>query len=196
MRACLLLAFSLLAPIFRCQAEPITFPAGYVPFTFLDYMTVPDSNGYSLVVGEATAPGALQALVEYLRSLQAESGNQQYADEPIELAPGLFFNNVLVPTSSEVQGDFRDFGGLLYDPASGSLSGVPTQFAVNYNLAPGRYTPFAMSIIPMSVYGELFAFRIGPDDPASAVPEPGGLLPFAFGIATLLVGRATFEKSS
>jgi len=103
-------------------------------------------------------------LVEYLRSLPAVSGNQLYANQPIELAPGRFFNNVIVPTAAEREGNFGAFGPI-YDPMTSA--------------------PFAGGIIPMSRFGELFAFRVGPADPVSSTPEPAALFPTALGIAIL-----------
>ena len=187
MRNRFLLAMALLMPFSRCLADPIVFPPGYIPFSKLDYLTRPDSKGYSLIVGE-TGPG-FGELMHYLQSLAPVSGNQQYANRSIELAPGMFFSNVLVPTSSERHGDFRDSGGVLYDPLAGPWVGGQTQFAVNYGLFPGGYQPFVQSIIPMSRMGELFAFRIGPGDPLSAAPEPSYLLLFAISGAALLAAR-------
>ena len=190
---CLLLLASLVS-LTLCQADPIVFPSGYIPFTSLDYMTHPDKDGYSLVFGETKQLGEL---MHYLQTLPALTGNQQYASGPIELAPGMFFTNVLVPTSQERYGDFRDFGGSIYDPYAGPIFGASTQFAMNYGLVPGTYLPFTQNIIPASLLGGFFAFRIGPNDPISTTPEPNALLLFAIGIPAILAAdRIKKHRSS
>ena len=172
-----LLSFSL------CQADPIVFPSGYIPFTSLYYMTHRDQNGYSLVFGQTPH---LNDLLHYLQSLPPLTGNQQYANGPVELAPGMFFTNVLVPTSAERYGDFRDFGAPIYNPFAGPIFGSSSQFAVNYGLPPGIYLSFAQSIIPTSLLGDFFAFRISSSDPVSTTPEPSALLLFAIGLPAIL----------
>jgi len=166
MRIRFALATTFLASCLICQAAPISFPTGYIPFDFVDYVT--SQNGYSLIVGETTRSGGLMELVEYLRSLPAVSGNQQYTDQSIELAPGQFFSHVLVPTSAEREGNFQDFGRIIDPMAS---------------------MPFPGSIIPMARFGELFAFRVGPADPASTAPEPGAFLLVALGMAAVVTTR-------
>jgi hypothetical protein len=64
----------------------------------------------------------------------------------------------LVPTSAERGGDFRDFAGIITDPLSGQ--------------------PFPENIIPTSVLGGFYAFRLAP---SNAVPEPSPLNALALG---------------
>ena len=101
MRTFLLVAAGLLSTVFSGQAASITFPAGYVPFTSIYYESGPDQNGYSIVEGVLTTINQNGALYEYLLSLPALSDTQAYTNPSIELAPGLFFSNVLVPTSAK-----------------------------------------------------------------------------------------------
>ncbi len=123
--------FALLATSFLCQAEPISFPTDYVPFSFIDYLSLSDSNGFRLVVGEVGSPDKRQSLLSYLAALPAVTGNQQYVGTPIQLAPGLFFNNVLVPTVSERAGDFASFRGPILDPINDALSSFGIGCGVN-----------------------------------------------------------------
>ncbi len=93
--------------------------------------------------------------------------NQTFSDASIQLAPGVFFSNVFVPTPAQRTGVFTAFSQPLIDPVSG--------------------IPFAQNLIPTSrLFGDngLFAFEVGPA--SSAAPEPavlslmfGGVLFFA-----------------
>lgn len=192
MRNSVLLILSSLISLSLCQADPIVFPSGYIPFDSLYYMTHRDQNGYSLVFGQTPH---LNDLMHYLQSLPPLTGSQQYANGRIELAPGVFFTNVLVPTSAERYGDFRDFGAPIYNPMAGPIFGSSSQFAANYGLPPGIYLPFTQNIIPASLLGDFFAFRIGPSDPVSTTPEPSALLLFVIGLPAIL-GAYHFSVSS
>jgi hypothetical protein len=89
-----------------------TFPAGIIPFSTVYYTTDANASGERLVVGELAA-GALQAINKLPL---ANVPNQQYCDQ-VQLAPGLYVN-AYVPTERERSGNFRDFQGLLVDPAT------------------------------------------------------------------------------
>ena len=186
----------LIATSFVCQADPIAFPQGYIPFSFLDYETFPDQGGYSLVVGETTTLADRALLLQYLNSLPSIAGNQQYGNNPIELAPGQFFNNVLVPTYAERQGDFQDFGYVIYDPETFSPSPVISQFAIDYSSPPGNYLPFPGNYLPLDLVGDIYAFRLGAGDGASAAPEPDNLLLCALGIVALGMSRRIAGRSA
>jgi hypothetical protein len=45
MRKCFLLVLASLMSLALCQANPIVFPSGYIPFDSLEYMTYSDQNG-------------------------------------------------------------------------------------------------------------------------------------------------------
>jgi hypothetical protein len=181
------LALALGAPLVRCHAGTITFPSGDIPFSSLDYISKPDPAGYSLVVG-TISPDSLSDFTLYLNSLPALAGNQAYSNTSIELAPGLFFSNVMVPTTAERQGLFQDFGGPIYNPFEFISSAGWSPVAIFYNLLPGQYAPFAGNYIPTTLFGDPFAFRIDLSDPSAAVPEPAGLL--LIGMGFLLIGLA------
>ncbi|HEY1946754.1 MAG TPA: hypothetical protein VGG97_07100 [Bryobacteraceae bacterium] len=190
------LALVLGAPLFRCQADTITFPSGDIPFSSLDYISKPDPNGYLLVVG-TISPDSLSQFMSYLNSLPALSGNQPYSNASIELAPGLFFSNVMVPTTAERQGLFEDFGGLIYNPYTFIMPAVGwSPVGIFYNLLPGEYLPFAGNDIPTSLLGDPFAFRLGPSDPSAAAPEPAGLLLIGTGFVLLGLARSTLLRRS
>jgi hypothetical protein len=124
-----------------------------VPFTLIDYITAPDTSGIRLVFGNST----LAAFS--IRSLPLPSSpNEAFSNTSIELAPGQFFSDVLVPTSAERGGDFRDFGGIITDPLCGC--------------------PFPGNIVPAVLLGRFYAFRLAP---ASAVPESSSLVDLALG---------------
>ena len=213
MRYCLTV-FALLATSFLCQAEPISFPTGYVPFSFIDYMTLPDSDGVRLVVGEVGSSNARANLLSYLAALPPVTGNQQYVGGPIELAPGLFFNDVLVPTVAERAGDFESFREPIYDPITGALFslGIGCAPPPPFTLVPGSNDlsfsagcptnllefswPFPGNYIPLTRLGSPFAFLLGPSQQTDpVVPEPASiyLIGIALGVALLFVLRNKTE---
>ena len=145
MRTLLLLAF-LIGVETSIQASPIAFPAGFVPFTSIDYVTRPLPDGDRLVLGESYLAAARVIQTIPLPSLL----NEVFSDAFIQLAPGQFFSNVYVPTARDRAGDYSEFGGLLTDPLTGA--------------------PFPGGIIPVSRLFGLYAFRLGPA--STATPEP------------------------
>lgn len=183
----LLLGFFL--PYSFCTADPIVFPQGYVPLSWVDYVTPPDPNGYRLVVGEAVL-GAQTTLWAYLKTLPALSSDQMYVNQSIELAPGLFFANVLVPTTADIVGDLRNFGGVIPDPMSFTPSPFDSLSGYYYSsLPPGMYRPFVQNIIPLSRLFDPFVFWLGPAQDVSATPEPYGLSLIVTGFAALAVSK-------
>ncbi len=139
------------------QAASIAFPAGFVPFTSIEYVTAPLADGERLVLGDSF-PEAHRTI--FSLPLPSSPG-QVFADSSIELAPGQFFSGVYVPTTNDRYGYYPDFAGLLIDPRNGS--------------------PFAGGIIPQAVIFGLYAFRLAPV--ALPTPEPAGIPLFAVGVA-------------
>lgn len=130
----------------RCwgQSTCPNFPAGFVPFSSISYVTAADAAGDHLVVG-VPAAGA----VAMIASLPPPaSTNQMFCDAQVQLAPQQFYSNVYVPTAAEQAGDFSAFSGLLVS-ASGQV--IPN------------------GIIPLSLQGTLFAWRIGAVQPGSGL---------------------------
>jgi len=184
MRKFLCVALGVVTSAFVCKAESISFPQGYVPFSSIFYESQPDQNGNMLVEGWTANGNGLGwvQLYNYLSSLPAVSGDQAYANQPIELAPGMFFSNVLVPTVAERAGDFQDFGGPVMDPMTGGPNG---QDMVAF---PGNQIP------PSRLFG-FFAFRVGAA--VSPVPEPNGFFLLALGAGALsLKIKRTLRASS
>ncbi len=143
----------------RIHASPIAFPSGFVPLTSIE-STSPAPSGVRLILGYSTFPAFAT-----IRSLPLPSTTgEQFSEASIQLAPGQFFSNVYVPTNAERFGDFRDFDGVVLDPLSGQ--------------------PFPGNIIPTSVLGGIYAFRVGPAAPA---PEPSSLYEIGWGAAVILV---------
>ena len=68
------------------------------PFTTIYYVTPPDGNGDQLVVGKLRHHGLVIALAG--EPLPA-TPNEMFADKSIELAPGVYFSSVYVPTVNE-----------------------------------------------------------------------------------------------
>ncbi len=152
---CWLLAAFTLTGCFGQSTCP-NFPAGFVPFSSISYVTPADAAGDHLVVG-VPGPGAV-AMIASL-PLPA-STNQMFCDAQVQLAPQQFYSNVYVPTAAEQAGNFSAFSGLLVN-ASGQV-------------VPG-------GIIPLSLQGTLFAWRIGAAQPGSALRgwSPTGSAPRA-----------------
>ena len=150
-----LLLISFIGALINIQASPTVFPAGFVPFTFIDSVSTPLSNGNRLVLGNSYL-----AAVSTIQTIPLPSfPNEVFANTSIELAPGQFFTNVYVPTAQERAGDYSQFNGLLIDPLAG--------------------LPFPGGIIPVSRLFGLYAFRVGPG--SAAVPEPASLALLALG---------------
>ncbi len=158
MRTPLLLIF-FLGAVTSIQASPTIFPAGFVPFTSIDSVSRPLSNGDRLVLGNSylAAISTIQAIP------LPSSPNEVFANTSIELAPGQFFANVYVPTAQDRVGDYSQFNGLLIDPLTG--------------------LPFPGGIIPVSRLFGLYAFRVGPG--SAAVPEPASFALLALGALLL-----------
>jgi uncharacterized protein (TIGR03437 family) len=153
-RICVLAALSL-TPSFGQSC--VNFPAGFVLFSSISYVTAADSAGDHLVVG-VPSPGAVNMISSSI-PLPA-SANQMFCDAQVQLAPQQFYPNVYVPTAAEQAGNFSAFSGLLVN-ASGQ--------------------PFPNGIIPLSLQGSVFAWRIGPAQPSSALRgwSPTGSAPIA-----------------
>jgi hypothetical protein len=128
------------------QNTCINFPAGFIPFSSIDYVTAADSAGDHLVAG-APASGAMSAINAI--PLPAFT-NQMFCDAEVQLGPQQFYPNVYVPTSDERAGNFSAFAGLLLNPAT--------------NL------PYPQGVIPASQLNNVFAWRIG----AAQTPSANG----------------------
>jgi uncharacterized protein (TIGR03437 family) len=127
------------------QTTCISFPAGFIPFSSISYVTAADSAGDHLVVG-VPASGALAFINANIPA--PAFTNQTFCDAQVQLAPGQYYPNVYVPTAAEVSGNFSAFSGLL--------------------TIPGTSQPYAGGIIPPSQLTSVFAWRIGPAQAGSA----------------------------
>jgi hypothetical protein len=151
------------------QAASLPFPTGLVPFNSIANETAPAANGDILILGYANP--ALEAALASLPLPNAP--NETFSDASIQLAPGQFFSNVLVPTAAQRGGDYSAFSQPLIDPVFG--------------------VPFAGNVIPnVRLLGPtgngLFAFEVGPQ--AAAIPEPSALhLLLVAGLVTALGWR-------
>ena len=143
------------------QAASIAFPAGFVPFTSIYYVTQPLPDGDRLVLGNSFLAAHMTIF-----SLPLPSAGQVFSDSSIELAPGQFFSGVYVPTMNDRYDYYPDFAGLLIDPRNG--------FA------------FAGGIIPQSISFGFYAFRLAPL--TTPTPEPGTMVLFA-AVAALTIIR-------
>ncbi len=97
----------------------ISFPAGFVPFTSISYVTAANFAGDHLVVG-VPAPGAFSTIGNIPLPAFA---NQQFCDSQVQLAPQQFYPGVYVPTADESGGNFGAFTGL--SGRSGHESALP-----------------------------------------------------------------------
>lgn len=153
----------LLTSVGLVQAGPI-FPA-VIPFESIYYVTPPSPNGDQLVVGKFSSVAAWLDFYYSLLPLPAVP-NEMFADSSIELAPGVYFTGVYVPTNPERHGDFSTFAGLLIDPLTNQ--------------------PFAQNnILPASRIPDPFAIRVRDQ----AVPEPGTVTVTLLALAGILARR-------
>ena len=96
------------------QSTCVTFPANFVPFSSISYVTAANGAVDHLVVGVPAA--GFQAAIANL-PLPAFT-NQTFCDSQVQLAPQQFFSNVYIPTAAELAGNFPAFTGLLVNPAT------------------------------------------------------------------------------
>ena len=97
------------------QSTRVNFPAGFVPFSSISYVTAANSAGDHLVVGVPT-PG----LLSLMNSVPpAAFANQMFCDAQVQLGPQQFYPNVYVPSDAERAGNFSAFAGLLVSPGNG-----------------------------------------------------------------------------
>src|SRR5580700_1920926 len=129
----------------HAQSTCVTFPAGFIPFSSISYVTAANFAGDHLVVG-VPAPGAL-SLINASIPLPAFS-NQTFCDAQVQLAPQQFYPNVYVPTAAELTGNFGAFSGLFVNAANGQ--------------------PYPNGQIPAGQLANVFAWRIGPAQVTSA----------------------------
>ncbi len=129
----------------HAQSTCVTFPAGFIPFSSISYVTAANSAGDHLVVG-VPEPGAL-SLINASIPLPA-STNQTFCDAQVQLAPQQFYQNVYVPTAAELSGNFSAFAGLFVNAANGQ--------------------PYTNGQIPAGQLANVFAWRVGPAQAASA----------------------------
>jgi hypothetical protein len=127
------------------QSTCINFPAGFVPFSSISYVTAADSAGDHLVVG-VPAPGALSFIAANVPL--PTFTNQTFCDAQVQLAPQQFYPNVYVPTAGELSGNFSAFNGLFVNAANGQ--------------------PYPGGLVPAGQLNNVFAWRIGPAQVSSA----------------------------
>ncbi len=94
-----------------CQS----FPAAFVPFVNVSYISAPNSVGDRLVVGELV--GDTNGILAIGANLPlAGAPNEMYCDAQVRLGPKSTYTNVYVPSAAERSGDFSPFAELLLDP--------------------------------------------------------------------------------
>ncbi len=132
-----------------CSADSSCFPAplGFLPFQSVYYITSPNAAGDRLVVGK---PFTEQQLLQWMALLPIPNTGPVGSSlcGLVQLAPGLAAEAYL-PRIPERLGDFSSFGAPLIDPGSGQA--------------------FPGSIIPITRFGDVFAWRIHAP-PAQALP--------------------------
>ncbi len=124
----------------------IPFPAGFIPFSSIYYVTAADSAGDHLVVG-VPGPGFLATL---LGIPPPAFTNQTFCDAQVQLAPGQYSPSVYVPTPQELAGIYTAFAGILLNPATNQ--------------------PYPNGVIPATSFNTAWALRIG----AAQAPSGNG----------------------
>src|SRR5271170_1191835 len=121
------------------QSTCVNFPAGFIPFSSISYVTAANNAGDHLVVG-VPAPGALSFINANI-PLPAFT-NETFCDAQVQLAPQQFYPNMYIPTAAELSGNFSAFAGLFVNAANGQ--------------------PYPNGQIPAGQFSSVFAWRIGP----------------------------------
>jgi hypothetical protein len=128
--------FTLTATSGLTPAACAAYPAGFVPFTSVVYRSPPDSAGNTLIVGAVPL-----ANLSVIQGLPLPAGPNQEFCGAVNLGSG-YNVTAYVPTAAERAGDFSAFGGVLINPI------------IN--------RPFPGNIIPTSLFGQVYAWRIPP----------------------------------
>jgi uncharacterized protein (TIGR03437 family) len=132
------------------------FPAGFVPFTSVYYVSKTDSAGDRLLVGAINQPIPVPNWGEIGALPLPAAPNQEYCGL-VTLADG-YDVTAYVPTAAEKSGNFSAFSGLLVDPHTNS----PFPHGVFPNgVIPTFYLPPAMP--------NVFAWRIAGNSPIPSV---------------------------
>ena len=161
----------LLGTVVGLQASPIPFPAGFIPFSSIDYVTAPVQNGDRLVLGN----GSLNTLIGINAIPFPSSSGQIFASSSIELAPGQVFSNVYVPTPADRSGAYPEFAGLLIDPVTGQ--------------------PFSGGIIPSSLLFGYYAFRLAPGA-TTPTPEPASWALLVTGVSIFFLSKLRLARKA
>ena len=112
------------------------YPAGFVPFTSVSSQSAPDKTGDTLLVGVVS-----QSNLAMIQNLPLPSTPSQEFCGTVNLGGG-YNVTAYVPTAAERLGNFSAFGGVLMNPLSNS--------------------PFPGNVIPQSLLGPVYAWRIPP----------------------------------
>ena len=120
----------------------INFPAGFVPFTSVTYRSAPDMAGNTLLVGTVSLTN-----LTMIESLPLPAAPNQEFCGTVNLGGG-YNVTAYIPTAAERAGNFSAFGGTLINPLT--------------NL------PFPGNIIPTSLLGQVYPWRIPPQSISSA----------------------------
>jgi hypothetical protein len=149
------------------QSTCVNFPAGFIPFSSISYVTAANSAGDHLVVG-VPAPGSVTFITANIPL--PTFTNQTFCDAQVQLAPQQYYPNVYVPTALEAEGNFSAFAGLLVNPT-------------NSQSYPG-------GVIPISQLNNVFAWRIGAAQATSALKgwsPTGSMAQARYGAAAVLL---------
>ncbi|HEX6895926.1 MAG TPA: kelch repeat-containing protein, partial [Bryobacteraceae bacterium] len=131
----------------HAQTTCVNFPLQEIPFASIAYVTPANNLGDHLIVG-SLINGAKELSVIRANIPQPTTPNQMFCGQ-VQLAPQQFYENVYVPTSSELSGFFSAFAGLLVDPVTKQ--------------------PYSGGVIPPAQLGSVFAWRIGPVQTTSPI---------------------------
>ncbi len=123
------------------------FPADFVPFAKVDYISKPNKAGDRLIVGKIKNADDLY----HLRSLPMVIGDQKFCGF-IKLSETVIAQ-AYVPTFFEVWGTFLDFNGLLIDPDT--LPDNPTPFS-NGDIPPDRLKDILVMRLPAETRKSVF----------------------------------------
>ncbi len=147
-RTKILALVALLSPAAFGQNTCVNFPSQEgIPFASIATVTAANNAGDHLVVG--ALPGGTSGLSAVNNNLPSPAFTNQTFCGQVQLAPQQYYSNVYVPTASERAGVYSAFAGLLVDPSTKQ--------------------PYPNGVIPATVLGAVYAWRIGEAQVASAL---------------------------
>jgi uncharacterized protein (TIGR03437 family) len=174
------------------QSGCANFPANYVPFSNISYVTAPNAAGDRLVVGSLA--GGFNSFGNAIQN-PATSINQEFCNA-VQLSAQQSYPNVYVPTAAEKSGNFSAFAGLLVNPATNQAyqNGIIPASQLGNPYYAWRIAPNALNITSV----QNAASNITPGLPNAGIAQ-GAIFVVQganLGPATISITNAAFQNTT